>query len=113
MEIFGERVKKELKIQGKTQVDLATIFSLQPVNAPQHCNAQLRLQIVSDYIQKPAIAQRMNIDKEFSNAIQGYVKQLQFQIAQKQNAVIGRIGAKPASGLPIDSLGLEVGNVNE
>ena len=29
MEIFGERVKKELKIQGKTQVDLANHLCVQ------------------------------------------------------------------------------------
>ena len=29
MEIFGERVKKELKIQGKTQVDLAKHLCVQ------------------------------------------------------------------------------------
>ena len=84
----------------ETQQDLAAIYSAQPVNAPEHCNAQLRLQIVSQYAQTPSVAMRMQQDQEFASALQNYAKQLQFQIQQAQNAVIGRIGTAPADGMP-------------
>lgn len=87
----------------ETQGDLAAIFSLQPVNAPERCNARLRLEIVSNYAATPAIAARMEVDSAFSQALQTYTKQLQHQLDQEQNAVIGRLGAAPAPGLPQDS----------
>lgn len=86
----------------ETQSDLAAIFSLQPVNAPEHCNAALRLRIVSNYAATPAIAARMEVDKAFADALQNYAKQLQHQLDQAENAVIGRLGAAPAPGLPAD-----------
>lgn len=84
----------------ETQQDLSAIFALQPVNAPEHCNAQLRLQMINEYAQKPGIASRMQVDPAFADALQTYVKQLQFQLQQNENAVIGRLGAKPADGMP-------------
>lgn len=84
----------------ETQNDLAAIYSAQPVNAPEHCNAQLRLQIVSQYVQTPSVSARLATDKDFATALQNYAKQLQFQIQQSQNAVIGRIGSAPAEGMP-------------
>ncbi len=84
----------------ETQSDLAAIYSAQPVNAPTHCNSQLRLQIVSDYVQTPSIAARMQTDKDFADALQNYAKQLQFQIQQARNALTGRYGAEPAPGAP-------------
>jgi hypothetical protein len=42
----------------------------------------------------------MQQDQEFASALQNYAKQLQFQIQQAQNAVIGRIGTAPADGMP-------------
>lgn len=87
----------------ETQGDLAAIYSAQPVNAPEHCNAQLRLQLVQQYAQTPSVAARLAQDADFANALQNYAKQLQFQMQQDRNAVIGRIGAEPASGLASDS----------
>ena len=46
---------------------------------------------------------RLAQDADFANALQNYAKQLQFQMQQDKNAVIGRIGAEPASGLASDS----------
>lgn len=87
----------------ETQRDLAAIFSLQPVNAPEHCNAQLRLQVIEQYAAQPAIQGRMGVDPAFAEALQTYQKQLRFQLQQAQNAVIGRLGTAPASGVPDDS----------
>ena len=86
----------------ETQRDLAAIFSLQPVNAPEHCNAQLRLQVLEQYAAQPAIQGRMGVDPAFAEALQTYQKQLRFQLQQAQNAVIGRLGTAPASGVPDD-----------
>ena len=33
-----------------------------------------------------------------------YAKQLQFQLTQAQNAVIGRIGTAPADGMPSEAM---------
>ena len=58
---------------------------------------------MSNYAATPAIAARMEVDSAFSQALQTYAKQLQHQLDQEQNAVIGRLGAAPAPGLPQDS----------
>ena len=88
----------------ETQADLAAIYSAQPVNAPEKCNVNLRLAIIEQYISQPSIQARLQNDEEFSKALSVYMQQLQFQAQQNQNAIIGRIGTAPASGLANETI---------
>lgn len=91
----------------ETQSDLAALYSNQPVNAPEKCNAELRLQIVGQWMQSPNTQARLQSDEEFAQSVQTYVDQLNFQLQQRQNAVIGRLGTAPAQG---ESSNLEMQN---
>ncbi len=83
----------------ETQQDLAAIYSLQSVNAPEKCNVSLRMKIIENYMQNPSIQARLSSDEDFANALSTYVKQLQFKATQDKNAIIGRLGTAPASGI--------------
>jgi hypothetical protein len=67
---------------------------------------QLRLQVLQDCIggkdpatgapKNPAAMQRYQQDEQFKNLVDARMQQLNFQVEQRQNAVIGRLGGKPA-----------------
>ncbi len=63
-----------------------------PQNAPQ-----ARMKIVADYAQSPSGQAKVSQDIVFQELLQEYMKQLQFQIDQSQNAEIGRLGTAPAA----------------
>jgi hypothetical protein len=56
---------------------------------------ELGLQIIQGYVQNdPVVQQRLqNQQDPFGKRIEKLTKQLQFQITQRQNAQIGRLGA--------------------
>lgn len=87
----------------ETSSDLAKISSGQVVNVPQGANAQLRLQVLQQYLQGtneiPAedVQQRLQQDEKFRQRMETYQKQLQFQVTQQQNAQIGAIGTAPGN----------------
>lgn len=89
----------------ETQSDLAKIFSGQAINAPEHCNRDLRKHIVEQYLQSPDIAARLQNDRFFAERLQTYVAQLDFQQQQELNAVIGRTGTAPA---PLQPSNMEI-----
>ena len=87
----------------ETSEDIAKIASGQVVNAPQGANAQLRLQVLQQYLQGteqvPAddVQQRLQEDERFRQRMETYQKQLTFQIQQQQNAKIGMMGTAPGN----------------
>ena len=87
----------------ETSNDIAKIASGQVVNAPQGANAQLRLQVLQQYLQGteqvPAddVQQRLQEDERFRQRMETYQKQLSFQIQQQQNAQIGMMGTAPGN----------------
>ena len=87
----------------ETSNDIAKISSGQVVNAPQGANAQLRLQVLQQYMQGteqvPAddVQQRLQEDERFRQRMETYQKQLSFQIQQQQNAQIGMMGTAPGN----------------
>jgi hypothetical protein len=87
----------------ETSEDIAKIASGQVVNAPQGANAQLRLQVLQQYLQGteqvPAddVQQRLQEDERFRQRMETYQKQLTFQIQQQQNAQIGMMGTAPGN----------------
>tara|TARA_R110000868_G_scaffold7251_4_gene39675 strand:+ start:1170 stop:3347 length:2178 start_codon:yes stop_codon:yes gene_type:complete len=55
---------------------------------------QLAMQVVQQWMQgAPDVQQRLQTDEPFRKRIEAYMKQLQFQVQQQQNAVTGRLGA--------------------
>ena len=87
----------------ETSEDIAKIASGQVVNAPQGANAQLRLQVLQQYLQGteqvPAddVQKRLQEDERFRQRMETYQKQLTFQIQQQQNAKIGMMGTAPGN----------------
>jgi hypothetical protein len=55
------------------------------------------MQLVQAYAQQPDVAARLQNDEAFAARMQKYMGSYQFQLQQAENAVIGRIGVKPAS----------------
>ena len=89
------------KIIKETQEAITTMAAGMAVGAPQNA-AQLRLQTVEQYIQSPTGAAKLQSDQGFQFLLQEYMKQLQFQMDQQDNAQIGKVGTRPA----------EMGNIN-
>jgi hypothetical protein len=59
-------------------------------------NAQLRLQVLQQIVQKnPQLQQRLQQDGVFRAMVENRMKHFQFQLEQQQNAQIGRMGVKP------------------
>lgn len=90
----------------KTQDDLAKIVSGQVVNAPENANTQLRLEEIQNWMKGteeiPAedVQQMMQENPHLQARIEQYVKQLQFQAQQRQNAITGRLGTQSGNSLP-------------
>lgn len=88
------------KIVKETQQDITTMASGMAVGAPQNA-AQLRLQTVQQYIESPTGVAKLNPngqpDQGFQFLLGEYMKQLQFQVTQQENAQIGRIGTQEAT----------------
>ena len=95
-----EATDKEIK---ETSADIAKISSGQVVNAPQGANAQLRMQVLQQYLQGtqeiPAqdVQQRLEQDEAFAKRLQAYSSQLEFQQQQQRNALIGQLGTAPGN----------------
>jgi hypothetical protein len=87
----------------ETSNDIAKIASGQAVNAPPGANAQLRLQVLQQYLQGteqiPAedVQQRLQQDEKFRQRMELYQGQLTFMIQQQQNAVTGALGTAPGN----------------
>ena len=89
----------------ETSEDIAKIYSGQVVNAPQNANAQLRMQVVENWVKGTEeipnleIQQRMENDEGFRARVETYIGQLQHQQQQAQNALTGKLGT-PAGNVP-------------
>jgi hypothetical protein len=53
------------------------------------------MQVFQQWLSQPDIQQKAQQDQALQERIQNYMQQRQMQITQKQNAVIGRLGANP------------------
>jgi len=93
------------------QNELAKIFAGMDVDVQPPVNAQLRLQVLQNYVTGsegiPAldVQKRLQEDESFRMRLEKRQKQLQFVIMQQQNAVTGRLGAPagnmtPNAGVP-------------
>ena len=84
------------KIIAETTDDITKMQAGVAMGAPQNA-PQARMKIVADYAQSPSGQAKVSQDIVFQELLQEYMKQLQFQIDQSQNAQIGRLGTAPAA----------------
>ena len=87
----------------ETQSDLSKLWAGIDLDVPQQgINPQLRLQVMQQWLQGPQdnpavdVQARLAADPALQKRVQRYTEQLQFQITQRENALIGRIGTAPA-----------------
>ena len=105
-EVIIPQQAAQMKEIEKTQEDLTKISAGFDVNPPENSNAELRMQIVQNYMQGseevPAhdIQERLQNDELFAGRLENYMKKLQFQLQQRENAEIGRRGGKPGNAVP-------------
>lgn len=92
----------------ETQSDISKLWSGVDLDAPtQGVNPELRMQVIQNWTQgvpdNPAVdvQARLQADPALQKRLQRYVEQLQFQMTQRQNAQIGRIGTAPAGSTSI------------
>jgi len=96
----------QMKEIEKTQEDMTKIFAGFDVDPPENANVELRQQVAQSWLQGseevPAtdIQERLQSDELFAGRIENYMKKLNFQSQQRQNAEIGRRGGKPGNAVP-------------
>ena len=90
----------------ETTLDFSKISSGMVVNAPQSANAQLRLQVIqqiltgTDEIPAQDLQERLQSDEKFRARLETYTKQLEFQLMQAQNKLVGQMGTTPGNVPP-------------
>ena len=95
-----QATEKEIE---ETSADIAKISSGQVVNAPENANVEMRMKVIQDWLQGTEsipgtdIQQRLQQDEGLKSRLDNYVQQLQFQSTQRQNALIGKLGAPPGN----------------
>lgn len=87
----------------ETQGDISRMWAGVDLDAPQTgINPELRLQVIKNWMtgvpDNPAVdvQARVMADESLRKRIERYSQQLQFQLDQRENAMIGRIGTMPA-----------------
>ena len=91
----------------ETTLDFSKISSGMVVNAPPSANAQLRLQVIqqiltgTDEIPAQICRRRLQSDEKFRARLETYTKQLEFQLMQAQNKLVGQMGTTPEMCLPL------------
>jgi len=90
----------------ETQGDISRMWAGVDLDAPQTgINPELRLQVIKNWMtgvpDNPAVdvQARVMADESLRKRIERYSQQLQFQLDQRENAQIGRIGTAPAGSV--------------
>jgi hypothetical protein len=90
----------------ETQGDISRMWAGVDLDAPQTgINPELRLQVIKNWMtgvpDNPAVdvQARVMADESLRKRIERYSQQLQFQLDQRENAQIGRIGTAPAGSI--------------
>jgi hypothetical protein len=91
-------IPKETASQKAVEEERQTIAELVagvPPNVRPQDSHELKMQVFQQWLSQPDIQQKAQQDQALQERIQNYMQQRQMQIQQKQNAVIGRLGANP------------------
>jgi len=68
-----------------------------PLDVKENDAHEVKMQIAMQWAQQPDIQEALQEDEAFAARFEDYMKKRQFQVQQKQNAVIGRLGG-PSGG---------------
>lgn len=74
---------------------IAEIYAGVPPNVRPNDAHEMKLQMFQQWLAQPDVAQKVQSDPALQGRVEDYLKQRNFAIQQKQNAVIGRLGATP------------------
>ena len=66
-----------------------------PPNVRENDAHEMKLQMFQQWLQQPDIQQKVQQDPALQERIEVYMKQRNFAIQQRQNAIIGRQGTLP------------------
>lgn len=85
----------QAKVVQMMQDTLAKVYAGQDQDIPQGTPPELGLSIIQNYVQgDPVVAAKaQNPQDPFGKRLEKLAKQLQFVVTQRQNAVVGRLGA--------------------
>ena len=74
---------------------ITEIYSGVPPNVRENDAHEMKLQMFQQWLQQPDIQQKVQQDPALQERIEVYMKQRNFAIQQRQNAIIGRQGTLP------------------
>ena len=74
---------------------IAEIYAGVPPNVRPNDAHEMKLQVLQQWLAQPDVTQKVQGDPALQERIQNYLQQRNFQITQRQNANIGRLGAAP------------------
>jgi hypothetical protein len=74
---------------------IAEIYAGVPPNVRPNDAHEMKLQIFQQWLAQPDVAQKVQEDPALQERIQNYLQQRTFQVQQRENAAIGRLGATP------------------
>ena len=85
--------QKMLEEERNALTQIAAGFDLDP---PENDAHEIKLQIDQQWAQQPDVSQQLQSDEALATRFSNWVQKRQFQVQQKENAQIGRIGGKPS-----------------
>ena len=74
---------------------IAEIYAGVPPNVRPNDAHEMKLQIFQQWLAQPDVSQKVQEDPALQERIQNYIQQRTFQVQQRENATIGRLGAAP------------------
>jgi hypothetical protein len=74
---------------------IAEIYAGVPPNVRPNDAHEMKLQIFQQWLAQPDVTQKVQEDPALQERIQNYIQQRTFQVQQRENAAIGRLGAAP------------------
>ena len=97
--VLGERLLMPTETAAQKEIDdeknvFARLSAGVDEDVREGQSHEMRLQVLQQILESsPSAQQRYQQDEEFKSRVDKRMQQLQFQLQQKQNAVIGRLGA--------------------
>lgn len=92
--IIPKETASQKAVDEERQTIAELVAGVPPNVRPQDAH-EMKMQVFQQWLSQPDIQQKAQQDPALQERIQNYMQQRQMQITQKQNAVIGRLGAAP------------------
>ena len=92
--IIPKETASQKAVDEERQTIAELVAGVPPNVRPQDAH-EMKMQVFQQWLSQPDIQQKAQQDPALQERIENYMQQHQMQIVQKQNAVIGRLGAAP------------------